>query len=84
MHIRQMPSPLRGCHVGFLDDVYVKPECRGFGVVDALFQALEEVANEKKWPMVRWITADDNYCARSVYDKLAKKTPWLTYQMDIS
>ena len=47
MHIRQMLSPLRGCHVGFLDDVYVKPECRGFGVVDALFQALEEVANEK-------------------------------------
>jgi hypothetical protein len=29
MHYRAMPSPLRGALIGFLDDLYVKPEARG-------------------------------------------------------
>jgi len=29
MHCRQMPSPLRGALVGFLDDLFVDPEARG-------------------------------------------------------
>ncbi|WP_238377070.1 hypothetical protein [Neptunomonas antarctica] len=35
------------------------------------------------WPLVRWITAENNYRARSVYDKLATKTHWQTYQLAI-
>ncbi|MDP6103217.1 MAG: GNAT family N-acetyltransferase, partial [Gammaproteobacteria bacterium] len=40
MHYRQMPSPLRGIMVGFLDDLFVQPEYRGSGAVQALFKAL--------------------------------------------
>jgi len=29
MHCRQMPSPLRGALVGFLDDLFVSPDARG-------------------------------------------------------
>ena len=83
MHYRAMQSPIRGRMVGFLDDLYVLAECRGHGVVDQLFSALKESAQEKGWPMVRWLTADDNYRGRGVYDKLAEKTPWLTYQMGV-
>ncbi len=83
MHYRAMPSPLRGKLVGFLDDLYVKPEVRGGGVVDALYKALSDAASENGWPFVRWITADNNYRGRSVYDKLSEKTQWLTYQMPI-
>lgn len=83
MHYRAMPSPLRGKLVGFLDDLYVKPECRGHGVVDALYQALNVSAADKGWPFVRWITADNNYRGRAVYDKLSDKTQWLTYQMPV-
>jgi len=81
MHYRQMASPLRGAMVGFLDDLYVLPSCRGTGIVDALFDALKVSAKQHGWPFVRWITADNNYRGRGVYDKLAERTPWITYQM---
>jgi ribosomal protein S18 acetylase RimI-like enzyme len=83
MHYRAMPSPLRGKLVGFLDDLYVKPQGRGTGVVDALYKALNDSASDKGWPFVRWITADDNYRGRNVYDKLSDKTKWVTYQMPV-
>lgn len=83
MHFRAMPSPLRGRLVGFLDDLFVAPEARGSGVVDALFSDLTTQARHQGWKVVRWITADDNYRARTVYDKLSRKTQWNTYQLDI-
>jgi len=83
MHYRAMPSPLRGKEVGFLDDLFVNPNCRGGGVVEALFAALKGAATNHGWPFVRWMTADNNYRGRSVYDKIAQKTPWLTYQMAV-
>lgn len=80
MHCREMPSPLRGAKVGFLDDLFVKAEARGQGVVEALYGALNELAKDQGWPLIRWITADNNYRGRAVYDKLADKTHWVTYQ----
>jgi GNAT superfamily N-acetyltransferase len=82
-HVRRMPSPLRGTDIGFLDDLFVEPDARGHDVGEALFQALAEVGREKGWPKIRWITADDNYRARSLYDQLSVKTMWNTYEMDL-
>lgn len=82
MHYREMPSPLRGAQVGFLDDLYVDPACRGQGVVDQLFERLKQEAQVQGWPFVRWITAEDNYRGRAVYDRLANKTQWQTYQLN--
>jgi len=83
MHCRQMPSPLRGALVGFLDDLFVSPDARGQGVVDALYDALNTVGKEQGWPFIRWITAEDNYRASAAYDKLSDKTRWITYQMTV-
>ena len=83
MHFREMPSPLRGCMTGFLDDLFIDPAARGQGAVNALFEDLEQHAHKRGWPSVRWITADDNYRARAVYDRLSCKTQWNTYQLDI-
>jgi ribosomal protein S18 acetylase RimI-like enzyme len=82
MHCREMASPLRGAHVGFLDDLFVRPEARGLGVVEALYESLGDLARERGWPFVRWITAQDNHRARAVYDRLSSKTDWVTYQME--
>lgn len=82
-HCREMPSPLRGAVVGFLDDLYIKPQCRGSGCVQALYEGLNELGKERNWLFVRWITAEDNYRGRASYDKIAKKTHWLTYQMPV-
>ena len=83
MHCRQMPSPLRGALVGFLDDLFVDPAARGRGVVGELYRALDALAREQGWPFVRWITAEDNYRARAVYDRLSARTHWVTYQKAI-
>lgn len=81
MHYRAMPSPLRGAYVGFLDDLYIDSGCRGKGTADLLFERLKQEAQAHNWPFVRWITAENNYRARAVYDRLSDKTHWLTYQM---
>ena len=73
--------PLRGVVCGYLDDLFVEPGRRGSGVVDALFAEINRIAVERDWPVVRWTTADDNYRARSVYDRLATRTTWITYDM---
>ena len=58
MHFREMPSPLRGKKVGFLDDLFVLPESRGTGVVDEMFKKLSKESAKNGWPFVRWITAE--------------------------
>jgi len=83
MHCRQMASPLRGALVGFLDDLFVTPESRGQGVAESLYAALNALAREQGWPFVRWITAENNYRGRAVYDKLSDRTQWVTYQMTV-
>ncbi|MFC1665047.1 GNAT family N-acetyltransferase [Pseudomonadota bacterium] len=82
-HVRAMPRPLGGNQIGFLDDLFVAPESRGHRVGEALFYALGELAKERGWPKIRWITADDNYRARVLYDNLSKKTLWNTYELEI-
>ena len=81
MHCRQMASPLRGALVGFLDDLFVSPDARGQGVVEKLYAALNELGKQQGWPFIRWITAENNYRGRAVYDRLSEKTAWVTYQM---
>jgi GNAT superfamily N-acetyltransferase len=82
-HFRAMPRPLTGSTVGFLDDLFVDPEFRGNRVADQLIAALAKLARQRGWTLIRWLTADDNYRARGVYDRLAKRTMWITYQMDL-
>jgi hypothetical protein len=33
--------------------------------------------------VIRWITADDNYRARAVYDRVATRTKWVTYDLKL-
>lgn len=80
-HCRAMPSPLRGEEIGFLDDLYVDPECRGMGVADRLIDAVKEEGIEQGWPIIRWITRDNNYRAKALYDQLATKSNWDTYEL---
>lgn len=82
-HFRPFSRPLRACVGGFLDDLFVDPRVRGQGVAQALIGAVAEIGRRRAWNVVRWITAEDNYRARAVYDRVAKKTPWLTYDISL-
>lgn len=80
-HLREWVRPLRGVVAGHLDDLFVDPGHRGSGAVDALYDAMDRMAIERDWAIIRWTTADDNYRARAVYDRLATRTTWITYDM---
>ena len=44
----------------FLDDLFVAPEHRGTGAVDALLAGLRTRSRERGWSQVRWITRASN------------------------
>ena len=81
-HYRRMPSPLRGKDIGFLDDLYVDPDFRGRKIAEKLINKLNEISKEKEWGLIRWITRNDNYKAKSLYDRIAKKSTWDVYELD--
>jgi hypothetical protein len=54
---------------------------RGSGTVDELFAAAKTLGRERGWSVIRWITAENNYRARGVYDRLATRTNWVTYDL---
>jgi GNAT superfamily N-acetyltransferase len=78
-HYRPFARPLRAALGGFLDDLFVDPAMRGRRVADALIEAVAAIGRERGWTVIRWITADDNYRGRGVYDRLATRTMWITY-----
>jgi GNAT superfamily N-acetyltransferase len=80
-HFRAMPRPLGGNEIGFLDDLFVDPANRGGTVARLLLKAVAAEAAQRGWAKVRWITADDNYRARALYDRIATRTMWITYEM---
>ena len=80
-NFRAMPSPLRGSMIGFLDDLFVDRRARGAKVGEKLLAFLKQIAAERGWDKIRWITADENYRARALYDRVAVKTEWNTYEM---
>ncbi len=80
-HFREFARPLAASVGGFLDDLFVDPSARGTGAVDALMAALRGLGAERGWTVVRWITAEDNYRARAMYDRVAERTHWVTYDI---
>ena len=80
-HYRKMPSPLRGKYIGFLDDLYVDPKHRRNGIGEKIIKELNEISKQNNWNLVRWITRDDNITAKSLYEKLSKKTNWEVYEL---
>jgi ribosomal protein S18 acetylase RimI-like enzyme len=80
-HLRGWVRPLRGVTCGYLDDLYVDPDRRGSGAVDALFSKMNDLALQRGWAIIRWTTAENNVRAQGAYDKVAKRTTWVTYDM---
>ncbi|MBP0491263.1 GNAT family N-acetyltransferase [Pararoseomonas indoligenes] len=82
-HFRGFARPLSATTGGYLDDLFVDPQMRGKRVADALIEALAEEGRRRGWSVIRWITAEDNSRARAVYDRVAKLTPWRTYDIPL-
>ena len=79
-HYRQLPDTFTAGPEWYLDDLYVRPESRGSGAATALIDAVSERAASDGGGTLRWITAADNSVAQGVYDKIATRTTWVTYE----
>lgn len=78
-HWRRFARPSSGTVGIWLDDLFAAAATRGTGVGRALIEAVASVAEAEGRSVVRWITAHDNSTAQALYDRVATKTSWLTY-----
>jgi GNAT superfamily N-acetyltransferase len=82
-HHRLFARPSAGGQGLFLDDLFTAPDVRGAGIGRALIDRLAELAREAGCSKVRWITAADNAVAQRLYDQVAEKTTWVTYDLPV-
>jgi GNAT superfamily N-acetyltransferase len=82
-HFCAFARPLAAATGGFLNDLFVSPEARGSGAAEAMIAALAEEGRKRGWVVIRWITAEDNYRARGLYDRIADRTKWVTYDIKL-
>lgn len=81
-HVRACPRSLSGCDIGFVDDMFVDPDARGSGAADALVARLQELAEERGWPAIRWVTQHFNERGRAFYDRYTGgPSDFIMYQM---
>ncbi len=76
-HYRSHPDTFSTGRDWFLDDLFTAPSARGTGVATELIEHIKTIADGT----LRWITAESNTTAQSVYDKVATKTTWVTYEV---
>jgi ribosomal protein S18 acetylase RimI-like enzyme len=80
-HYRQFARLLADGVGIYLDDLFTAAEARGTGAGTALIGYLQQIARERGADVVRWITASDNLVAQKLYDRLAARTRWVTYDL---
>ena len=81
-HFRTMPRPITGEYVGFLDDLFVKPEFRGQKIAQKLISHLKSLSKANNWNGIRWITHSSNENAKKLYDKIANNTGFELYELN--
>lgn len=69
--------------VCYLEDLFVRREARGTGAGRALIEALAARGRRDGWLRLYWHTAHDNTTAQGLYDKVATRTDWLRYELDL-
>ena len=81
-HYRSHPDTFSGHRDWYLDDLFVDPEVRGGGIATALIERIAELARATApGGVLRWITAQDNERAQRLYDRIAARTSWITYEV---
>ena len=80
-HYRSHPDTFSLGRDWFLDDLFTAPEARGHGAATALIDELKAIAGQTSPGTLRWITSTSNERAQSLYDKVATRGNWITYEV---
>ncbi len=78
-HFRRFARPSTGTIGIYLDDLLTEEGHRGEGIGRSLIDAVCEIGRQEGRSILRWITAADNAPAQLLYDALAIRTTWVTY-----
>lgn len=65
----------------YLQDLFADAETRGKGVGAALIKAVQDVAAERGVTNVYWMTHETNATARRLYDRVARRTGFIEYDL---
>jgi GNAT superfamily N-acetyltransferase len=65
----------------YLQDLFTDAETRGKGVGAALIKAVQDAAAERGVTNVYWMTHETNDTARKLYDRVARKTGFIEYDL---
>lgn len=82
MHCHSFPRPLTGSTGIYVDDLFVTPAARRSRSAMLLLQCAQRLAEERGASIVRGITRERNYRARTLYDRFAARTDWIVYDRD--
>ena len=67
----------------YLEDLFVDPSVRGGGVGRALIAHVTDAARAAGSDKVYWLTAEGNATARALYDRVAERSGFIHYQIDL-
>jgi GNAT superfamily N-acetyltransferase len=67
----------------YLEDLFVEPNQRGKGLGRALIEATAAFGRQHGSPKIYWQTHRDNATAQRLYDSLAVKSEFITYEKNI-
>ena len=65
----------------YLQDLFSAPEARGMGAGAALIDAVKRTAAERGVTNVYWMTHETNDTARRLYDRVARRTGFIEYDL---
>jgi len=65
----------------YLQDLFTTPEARGKGAGEALIETVRKAAAGRGVSNVYWMTHETNATARRLYDRVARKTGFIEYDL---
>lgn len=65
--------------VCYLEDLFVDPATRAKGVGQQLIDRLVAKMKTEGWSRLYWLTKENNYRARGLYDKYTPRDPFVRY-----
>lgn len=67
----------------YLQDLFVLPEARGKRIGRRLIAAVAEAAKAKGAALLYWQTEEFNGTARRLYERVAKRAPFIRYNIEL-
>ena len=68
----------------YLEDLFVDPDVRGGGVGRALIAHVTDAARAAGSDKLYWLTAESNATARALYDRVAERSGFIHYEIDLA